>query len=1256
LAVALAQQSQLLVHATDADSANVASSRSLATAAAVLGRRVYVETASPSPNLLADNHADLVVMYDLTDGDLASLSPTELLRVVTPVNGHVIVGAHGGIGLTQSALQTWADGFGVPVTVETDAQGLWAHVRKPALAGADDWTHRFHGPDNNPVSTDQAYSYPHMTQWMGKPYHDVGNVAEFHVANGRVAVMSKCHSAWNNHIKQNLFYARNFYNGQVLWQRDLPFKYLTGNGAMVLSGDSVLMCLGLGAAVLDAASGAELGRITFQGVTGCAKWIGLADNVVVLLAGGNDCSLDFPDPATITSKMIKDSCFYAPQPDKNCTEIAAYDLATRQTLWRHAETSPIDLRFIAAHDGAVYFLSHGSRAVALNLRTGAQLWENTTQALHDATTMEPSLLNGMFEAQRGITLHPQVVLFGMEYSHNYVGLSRANGQLLWSFPRSMIDRSPVASLVLGDEFWMRRRVLSVLTGDSLKNPRPPLAGCGAFSAGPGMIYGQCGVSMNTTTGATYGNVNGMHKSPCEVGAFIANGLYLNPPYGCTCKMITRGYKVMAPVGSFVPNDSATTAQRLTTGSGNISSVQPLAVDGSDWPTYRHNNQRTAGTPVAVSASPHVMWTYTPAILNTQEFAGRFATRLTVDHRPTQPVTAGDYLFVGNTDGTVACVDATTGGSAWTYATGGSIVAAPTVSNGRVYVGSCDGCAYALEARTGRLLWRFRAAPVERRVMFFGQLMSTWPVITGVLVDSGVAYFAGGYNAEDGAHVYAVNAVDGTIVWQNNAIAANAGIKDMGRGPRGGLAIARGRLWMRTANTATCAFDLQTGDLKPGPCDPENWSNKRQGFPGQDIAVLNNRFVLYGGQRLFSDHCEYGGTEDKLARWATYSFLELDAQGEALYPEVAPFIKQHSLHPPAWDSEVMVVVTTEHRDAWGWSTPQTESFLAAERTANAGNTYSWWQESRVYHEDPSVLTMKLWGPLDIRVNASMVAQNAVVMAYTDDDGTTWKLGGFSKQTGASLWNVALPLEPAFSGVSVNRSGTIAVALRDGRVLGIGGGAVGVVAGGMPTHAPRSTPVTHAAVSNRGWTTQPSTAPVTVAADTRQPWQYAQTEPTATDVPEPELYAPYNLPRYVHRDMSWHSDLPGLAIREAHASSTDGRHEPACIFDRDLRTRWAASDGAEQWLVLDLGAPHLVSSVSFVWYSPHRDGFELRVEVSMDGEHYSEVDAGVLTGRGTDTTLRSFLATRARYVRLSFLPGPQVSPPSVYEVALHGAAAP
>jgi outer membrane protein assembly factor BamB len=65
-----------------------------------------------------------------------------------------------------------------------------------------------------------------------------------------------------------------------------------------------------------------------------------------------------------------------------------------------------------------------------------------------------------------------------------------------------------------------------------------------------------------------------------------------------------------------------------------------------------------------------------------------------------------------------------------------------------------------------LAWRFQAAPDERRIVAYGQLESPWPVVGGVLVYDGLAYFAVGRHAgaDGGIFVGALEPETGRLVW------------------------------------------------------------------------------------------------------------------------------------------------------------------------------------------------------------------------------------------------------------------------------------------------------------------------------------------------------------------------------------------------------------------------------------------------------------------------------------------------------------
>ena len=90
---------------------------------------------------------------------------------------------------------------------------------------------------------------------------------------------------------------------------------------------------------------------------------------------------------------------------------------------------------------------------------------------------------------------------------------------------------------------------------------------------------------------------------------------------------------------------------------------------------------------------------------------------------------------------------------------------PRSTEGLVLFGSADGRVYCLRASDGQLVWRFLAAPVDRRVGYFDQIESAWPVHGSVLVDDGVAYFTAGRSTylDGGIRVYGLDPATGKIL-------------------------------------------------------------------------------------------------------------------------------------------------------------------------------------------------------------------------------------------------------------------------------------------------------------------------------------------------------------------------------------------------------------------------------------------------------------------------------------------------------------
>jgi outer membrane protein assembly factor BamB len=89
------------------------------------------------------------------------------------------------------------------------------------------------------------------------------------------------------------------------------------------------------------------------------------------------------------------------------------------------------------------------------------------------------------------------------------------------------------------------------------------------------------------------------------------------------------------------------------------------------------------------------------------------------------------------------MDATNGSTLWNYIAGGRIDSPPTIYQGRVLFGSADGYVYCLNSEDGALIWRFRAAPMNLRMVAFEQVESVWPVHGSVLIQNDRVYCVAG---------------------------------------------------------------------------------------------------------------------------------------------------------------------------------------------------------------------------------------------------------------------------------------------------------------------------------------------------------------------------------------------------------------------------------------------------------------------------------------------------------------------------------
>ena len=205
-------------------------------------------------------------------------------------------------------------------------------------------------------------------------------------------------------------------------------------------------------------------------------------------------------------------------------------------------------------------------------------------------------------------------------------------------------------------------------------------------------------------------------------------------------------------------------------------IQWASINALDWPTYRHDAQRTGITSEQLALPLSKSWTFVsphqperawPAPFRENPYSGvKVEPLLTFDHA-FQPIACGNSVFFGSSsDHQVYCLDSTSGHIKWTFYTEGPVRICPTFHQGRLYFGSDDGIIYCLDAQTGRELWRHLAGPSNDKIPGNEQIISRWPVRSGVLVEKGLVYSAAGlFPAREGSYLFALDAYVGKKVWK-----------------------------------------------------------------------------------------------------------------------------------------------------------------------------------------------------------------------------------------------------------------------------------------------------------------------------------------------------------------------------------------------------------------------------------------------------------------------------------------------------------
>ena len=891
----LAKQSQLIFYVQSDDKQELASLRKAADKAGLLGRRVYAEQGKLDRIHLANNLADGLIVSRAAKRD--AVLRREILRVLHP-GAKAIYGA------------------------ET--------ITKPESKNADDWSHPYHGPDNNPQSKDKIASGPFLTQFLCEPWY-IPMPQVTVTAGGRVfkafghIALKRREWPWLNSLV-----AINGYNGTMLWKRKLRPGFMVHRNTLIATKDLIYLGDDKSCKRINARTGEIHDQIRIPAEIdkdGVFKWMALKDGILYALVGKKE-KLDTVIKGTRTRPGWPWASLGKGYAGKYSwgfgRTLVAIDVSSRSIRWHYKSKQPIDSRALCMSNGKLFIYSEGNYLAAINSDSGKQIWKVNNKDVLKAIGASLHAQNPAlgFASSVYAKANKTGIYFAGPQRKNLVAVSAYDGSLLWSYPHGNFQ------LILRDDglYAMGRlqssKKFDFKTGQILADLQCFRGNCTRATGTADSIftrgYRHTGTMRLEVSGNKAKRIPLMRPA-CQDGVIASFGQLYWGPWMCDCNHSLVGMICLAPAAGHDFKSKATDAERLVRG-GTMQPETPPVQGPRGWRHYRGSTDRGASS-VATLGKVQKRWTFSD---NSKEWT-------------TAPISAKGLVYWSGHDGIVRAADAKTGELKWTFYTQGAVRFAPEFFNGNIYVGSSDGWVYAIHAVSGQLFWKFRVAPADRKILVHHRLISTWPVASGVVVHHGVVYAAAGIASYDGTHVVALNAITGKLIWQNNTSGRLAG-KDRvtGVSVQGHLLVHNDRLYLAGGNVVSPAMY----DLKTGKClnKIENeWMDgpKKQKFPsgkglrgkmfqrsprGRELFVVDGRVRVfdqllysppkYGQSRYFGGNFLQAANKDVVIRGTIERLARVIPNKKVKGKPVGVWSKKGSFDPQALALCKNVVVVAE----------------------------------------------------------------------------------------------------------------------------------------------------------------------------------------------------------------------------------------------------------------------------------------------------------------------------------------------------------
>ncbi|MBI2480089.1 MAG: PQQ-binding-like beta-propeller repeat protein [Planctomycetia bacterium] len=721
--VNLAKTSELTIYFQSADAEQVSSVRQAADKAALLGTRIFVDSGSLKSVHLGDNVADGVYVASSATGQVAD---DELLRALRP-RATAFVGER--------------------------------RLVKPVPDGIDEWTHPYHGADNNPQSNDQLVHGDFRTQFIADPKFSP-MPEQTVIAGGRIykAMGHIAHKA-NQNAMLNTLLCINAYNGTILWSRPNPPGFMIHRNTMVATEDALYLGDHESCKIIDALTGEVRQQITIpeQITDGPVwKWMAIENGILYGLVGNLEIQVD-------TQRSDRRGLGHWPwgmwkghdysDPAKSFgfgRTIVAIDLKTKQPLWHYRDEQFLDSRAFCMKGGRIYAYSPEKFLACINAADGQIVWKNSDKELLDAIAANEKAQHYTtgYSTSCYMKCNDEYVFFAGPQRSRMVVASARDGKLVWTHPEGNLQLvlRKDAIYAAGPQGTNGAR-LDYATGAILDQFPARRACTRATGCVDSIFFRATGGTVRVMTETNTAQHIAPMRPPCQDGVLISNGHLYWGPWMCGCQLSLYGNIGLCPTPTEATDRSG--SPRLVV-HGDLNEVKRLNAQPNDWITYRGDNRRSDITALHVPGNVKLRWT----------------AEVSSSDLPTAPIVAGGLVFIADRTGVVQAFD-TKGSLVWKSYTSGPVYYPPTIAQDRLYVGSADGRVYSFEASTGRPLWTYRVAPEERLIPVFGKLISSWPVSGGVVVENGTVYAAAGITHYDGTHIVALDAKTGALKAEND---------------------------------------------------------------------------------------------------------------------------------------------------------------------------------------------------------------------------------------------------------------------------------------------------------------------------------------------------------------------------------------------------------------------------------------------------------------------------------------------------------